>query len=136
MEQIKPVEGRVVYTPPSRSSSPASAVSASQSAKGVTPQFVSPKGSIDPKSGVYVTEVRDTGTGQVTFQYPSKKVVAAYARTHKSEQEQQTPEQSNPQQDKVESSPKAESSAPTSTPTSNSPSADAVTDGTTGQKQG
>ena len=132
MEQIKPVEGQVVYTPPSRSSSPASAVSASQSAKGVTPQFVSPKGSIDPKSGVFVTEVRDTGTGQVTFQYPPKKVVAAYARTHKSEQEQQTPEQSNPQQGKVESSPKAESSAPTS----NSPSADAVTDGTTGQEQG
>ena len=77
MEQIKPIEGRAVYTPPSRTSNPAPTDSESKSAKKVAPQFVSPKGSIDPKSGVYVTEVRDTGTGKVTFQYPSKKVVAA-----------------------------------------------------------
>ena len=132
MEEIKPTEGRTVFTPPSRPSKPPETDNPSQPTKDVSPQFVSPKGSIDAQSGVFVTEVRDTGTGQVTFQYPSKKVVAAYARTHKSEQEQQTPEQSNPQQGKVESSPKAESSAPTS----NSPSADAVTDGTTGQEQG
>ncbi|MBL4690498.1 MAG: hypothetical protein JKY68_03410, partial [Rhodospirillales bacterium] len=81
--------------------------------------------------GVFVTEVRDTGTGQVTFQYPSKKAVAAYARSNESEQAQQAPEQSNAHQGKAESSPKVESSAPTS----NSPSADAVTDGTTGQEQ-
>ena len=127
MEQIKPIEGRAVYTPPSRSSNPASTVSEPKSAKDVTPQFVSPKGSIDPQSGVYVTEVRDTGTGKVTFQYPSKKAVAAYARSHQTEQAQQAPEQSNANEGKTESNPKVESSA--------SAKAVTVTDGTTGQGQ-
>ena len=128
MEQIKPVEGQTVYTPPSKSSNPASTVGATQSVKNVAPQFVSPKGSIDPQSGVFVTEVRDTGTGQVTFQYPSKKAVAAYTRTQLKEQAPEAPEQSNANEGNGESHPKVESS--------NSASADAVTDGTTGQDEG
>ena len=132
MEQIKPIEGLAVYTPPSKSSQPASTASAPKSAstKDVSPQFVSPKGSIDPKSGIFVTEVRDTGTGKVAFQYPSKKAVAAYARTHEkdqaqqAQQAQQAPEQPNANEGKVESNQKAvESSA----------SEKAVTDGTTGE---
>lgn len=125
MEQIKPIEGRAVYTPPSRSTNPVSTGSETQSVKDVAPQFVSPKGSIDPKSGVFVTEIRDTGTGKVSFQYPSKKAVAAYAQTHNKEQVQKAPVQSNASEDKTESNPKVESSA----------SADAVTDGTKGQEQ-
>ncbi len=127
MEQIKPIAGSAVFTPPSRSSEPASTDSGpkSPSAKDVSPQFVSPKGSIDPKSGVFVTEVRDTGTGKVTFQYPSKKAVAAYAQSRKTEQVQKAPEQSNANEGQAESNPKVGSSA----------SADAVTDGTTGQGQ-
>ncbi len=130
MEQIKPIEGRAVYTPPSRSSAkPVTTDIATHSVKDVSPQFVSPKGSIDPKSGVFVTEVRDTGTGKVSFQYPSKKAVAAYARSQSTEPAQQAPkapEQSNTNEGKAESNPKAESSAV----------ADAVTDGTKGQEQG
>jgi hypothetical protein len=133
MEQIKPVGGRAVYSPPSRSSNQASVANASQSVKNVAPQFVSPKGSIDPQSGVFVTEVRDTGTGQVTFQYPSKKAVAAYARTSRPEQVQSAPKQSNANEGSGESQPKVESSAPAPAPTSNSASADAVTVGATGQ---
>ncbi len=126
MEQIKPIEGRAVYTPPSRSSQPASTDSASESAKDVSPQFVSPKGNIDPKSGVFVTEVRDTGTGKVSFQYPSKKAVAAYAQSRNTEQAQKAPaESSNANEGQAESHPKVGSSA----------AADAVTDGTTGQGQ-
>lgn len=131
MEQIKPIEGQAVYTPPLRSSKLASTDGAPQSVKDVTPQFVSPKGSIDPKSGVFVTEVRDTGTGKVAFQYPSKKAVAAYSRTHSTEQAQQAPkapeapEQSNASGGKAESNPKVASSA----------LAGSVTDGTTGQEQ-
>lgn len=122
MEQIKPIAGRGVYTPPSRSSNPASTASAAKSAKEVAPQFISPKGSMDPKSGVFVTEVRDTGTGKVAFQYPSKQAVAAYARSSHTEQAQQAPEQSNANEGKEESNPKVESSA----------SAEAITDDTTG----
>ena len=122
MEQIKPIEGRTVYTPPSRSSNPASTDNAPKSTKDVAPQFISPKGSVDPKSGVFVTEVRDTGTGKVAFQYPSKQAVAAYARSSHPEQEQPAPEQSNANDGKTESNPKVESSA----------SAKAVTDDTTG----
>ncbi len=126
MEQIKPIEGRAIYTPPSRSSQPASTDNnAPKSAKDVSPQFVSPKGNIDPKSGVFVTEVRDTGTGKVSFQYPSKKAVAAYAQSRNTEQAQKAPEPSNANEGQVESKPKVESSA----------SADAVTDGTTGRGQ-
>lgn len=125
MEQIKSIEGRAVYTPPSRSSQPASTDSAPQPAKDVSPQFVSPKGSIDPESGVFVTEVRDTGTGKVSFQYPSKKAVAAYAQSHNTEQAQKAPEPSSAPEGQAESHPKVESSA----------SADAVTDGTTSQEQ-
>ena len=129
MEQIKPVEGPVVYTPSSRSSKTASTNNEPSSVKNVAPQFVSLKGNMDPKTGVYVTEVRDTGTGQVTFQYPSKKAAAAYARTNqtetadKAEKGQQAPEPSTAGTGSVESEPKVESSA----------SADAVTDGTKDQ---
>ena len=124
MEPIKPIEGLTVYTPPSRSSKTASTNSVPKSAN-VTPQFVSPKGSVDPKSGVFVTEVRDTGTGKVAFQYPSKQAVAAYSRSSQTEQTQQAPEQSNTNEGKTESNQKVESSA----------SAEAVTDGTTDQGQ-
>jgi len=42
-------------------------------------EFVqSPKGVVDPKSGVYVLQYRDGNTGEVTQQYPSVKVVEAY----------------------------------------------------------
>ena len=127
MEEIKPTEGRTVYTPPSRPSKPAPTDNPSQSTKDVSPQFVSPKGSIDPKSGVFVTEVRDTGTGKVAFQYPPEKVVAAYADTRETEQvQQEAPEQPNASGGKAESNPKGEPSTV----------ADAVTDDTTGQEQG
>ncbi len=129
MEPIKPADGRAVYTPPSRLSKPATTDSPSKSVTSVSPQFVSPKGSVDPQSGVYVTEVRDTGTGKVTFQYPAKKVVDAYARspeTEQAQQAQQAPEQSNANEGKAESNPKVESSTV----------ADAVTDGTTGKEEG
>lgn len=45
------------------------------------PKFVSPKGNIDPSSGVYVVQFRNASTGNVDFQYPNKKVVAEYSRT-------------------------------------------------------
>lgn len=40
----------------------------------------SPKGVVDPESGVYVLQYRDGATGEVLSQYPSEKVVAAYKR--------------------------------------------------------
>ena len=129
MEEIKPTEVGTVYTQSSRPSKPAPTDNPSQSTKDVSPQFVSPKGSIDPKSGVFVTEVRDTGTGKVAFQYPPKKVVDAYVHPRETEKVQHTskaPEQSNASGGKAESNPKVESSTV----------ADAVTDGTTGQEQG
>ena len=133
MEEIKPTGGRTVYTPPSRPSRPPGIDNPSQSIKDVSPQFVSPKGNIDAESGVFVTEVRDTGTGKVAFQYPPKKVVAAYASSGATEREtekvQLAPkalEQSNASGGKAESNPKVEPSTV----------ADAVTDGTTGQEQG
>ena len=133
MEEIKPTEGRTVYTPPSRPSKLSKTDNPSQPTKDVSPQFVSPKGSIDAESGVFVTEVRDTGTGKVAFQYPPKKVVDAYAHPRETEREtekvQLAPkalEQSNASGGKAESNPKVEPSTV----------ADAVTDGTTGQEQG
>jgi len=47
---------------------------------GSRPEFVSPKGSIDAKTGVYVVQFRNASTGNVDFQYPNKKVVAEYSR--------------------------------------------------------
>lgn len=43
-------------------------------AKGLT----SPVGVVDPASGVYVLQFRDSKTGEVEVQYPSAKVVSAY----------------------------------------------------------
>ena len=129
MEEIKPTGGRTVHMPPSRPSKPPKTDNPSQPIKDVSPQFVSPKGSMDAKSGVFVTEVRDTGTGKVAFQYPPKKVVDAYAQPSETEKVQHTPkapEQSNASGGKAESNPKVGPSTV----------ADAVTDGTTGQEQG
>ena len=124
MEEIKPTEGRTVFTPPSRPSKPAKTDNPSQPTKDVSPQFVSPKGSIDAESGVFVTEIRDTGTGKVAFQYPPKKVVDAYGHSRETEQvQQEASEQSNASGGKAESNPKVEPSTV----------ADAVTDDTTGQ---
>jgi len=133
MEIIKPIEGSVTYSPTSRSSKTALVENPPKSVKNVAPQFVSLKGNMDPKTGVFVTEVRDTGTGQVTFQYPSKKAVAAYTRSSQSDSsdqaqpgqsQQQAPEQSSTGTGNVESKPQVASSA----------SADAVTDGTKDQE--
>jgi len=42
------------------------------------PVFVSPKGTVDAASGVFVLQYRNHETGDVKAQYPSKKVVEAY----------------------------------------------------------
>jgi hypothetical protein len=47
----------------------------------VRPEFVSPKGTIDAKSGVYVVQIRNASTEMLNFQYPNKKVVAEYVRS-------------------------------------------------------
>ena len=39
------------------------------------------KGLVDPGSGVYVLQNRNSETGEVKVQYPSAKVVSAYKRT-------------------------------------------------------
>ncbi|MCR4376889.1 MAG: hypothetical protein NUV50_02210 [Rhodospirillales bacterium] len=46
----------------------------------VTNFVTSPKGVVDPESGVYVLQYRDGATGEVLNQYPSAKVVDAYKR--------------------------------------------------------
>ena len=108
MEQIKAIGGRAVYPQPTTPPKPVTDDSPSKVSNNASPQFVSPKGSIDPQSGVFVTEVRDTGTGKVSFQYPSKKAVAAYtSQQPKTEEGQQ---QSNTNEGKAESSEKAKPS--------------------------
>lgn len=47
-------------------------------APSVSDFVTSPKGVVDPQSGVYVLQYRDGDTGEVTKQYPSAKVVDAY----------------------------------------------------------
>ena len=47
----------------------------------VRPEFVSPKGTIDAKSGVYVVQIRNASTEMLNFQYPNKEVVAEYVRS-------------------------------------------------------
>ena len=66
------------YKPPSSSASTPTVELSNN--RGVRPEFVSPKGSIDAKSGVYVVQFRNSSTGNVDFQYPNKKVVAEYSR--------------------------------------------------------
>ena len=50
------------------------------SAPDVSNYVTSPKGVVDPKSGVYVLQYRDGATGEVLNQYPSQKAVSAYKR--------------------------------------------------------
>ena len=45
------------------------------------PEFVSPKGSLDAESGIYVTQIRNASTEMLNFQYPNKKAVAEYVRS-------------------------------------------------------
>lgn len=47
--------------------------------------FVSPKGTLDPKTGFFVIQFRDGKTGEVLMQYPSDKVTTEYRKTQKSE---------------------------------------------------
>jgi len=46
----------------------------------VSNYVTSPKGVVDPESGVYVLQYRDGATGEVLNQYPSAKAVDAYKR--------------------------------------------------------
>lgn len=54
--------------------------SAQQANVDVSNYVTSPKGVVDPQSGVYVLQYRDGATGEVLNQYPSEKVVDAYKR--------------------------------------------------------
>jgi hypothetical protein len=129
MEQIKPVDGVPVYKPSSNSSEE---VIEKAVVKNVAPQFVSVKGNMDPKTGVFVTEVRDGGDGKVSFQYPSKKAAAAYSRPSSEE----SMESGASSKSSVATQEEKQSAAPMSATTENkqpvetSASADAVTDGT------
>lgn len=58
----------------------ANATARKPSSADVSNFVTSPKGVVDPQSGVYVLQYRDGETGEVEMQYPSKKVVAAYQR--------------------------------------------------------
>ncbi|WP_139134863.1 hypothetical protein [Magnetovibrio blakemorei] len=62
-------------------SSDVNAQASSQKASVDVSNYVtSPKGVVDPQSGVYVLQYRDGATGEVLNQYPSEKVVDAYKR--------------------------------------------------------
>jgi hypothetical protein len=128
MEQIKPVDGMPVYKP---SASSSKEVTEQAIVKNVAPQFVSVKGNMDPKTGVFVTEVRDGGDGKVSFQYPSKKAAAAYSRPS-SDESKDTGTNSKSTTSSLE---KEQSATPSSAtgenqqPVEKSASADAVTDG-------
>ena len=41
-------------------------------------RYSSPRGTVDPESGMYVLQIRDGESGDVKNQYPSKQVVRAY----------------------------------------------------------
>lgn len=58
----------------------AKASSQKQAVPDVSNYVTSPKGVVDPESGVYVLQYRDGATGEVLNQYPSEKVVDAYKR--------------------------------------------------------
>jgi len=58
----------------------AKASTGERSAPDVSNYVTSPKGVVDPQSGVYVLQYRDGATGEVLNQYPSAKVVDAYKR--------------------------------------------------------
>ena len=80
MEPINTINNNNVirYKPPSSIATTPTVESSYH--KDSRPEFVSPKGSIDAKSGVYVVQFRNASTGNVDFQYPNKKVVAEYSR--------------------------------------------------------
>tara|TARA_B100000686_G_C16661455_1_gene901183 strand:- start:411 stop:821 length:411 start_codon:yes stop_codon:yes gene_type:complete len=135
MEQIKPVDGMAVYMPSSSSTKNEVEPTA---VKNVAPQFVSVKGNMDPKTGVFVTEVRDGGDGKVDFQYPSQKAAAAYSRSNKDENadnETKSKPTSTSTQEVVGSKPSSstESTVESKQPVEASASAEAVTDGTKGE---
>ncbi len=80
MEPINTINNNNVirYKPPSSIATTPTVESSYN--KDSRPEFVSPKGSIDAKTGVYVVQFRNASTGNVDFQYPNKKVVAEYSR--------------------------------------------------------
>jgi len=61
-----------------KSSDVSAQASSQKSSVDVSNYVTSPKGVVDPQSGVYVLQFRDGETGEVLNQYPSEKVVAAY----------------------------------------------------------
>jgi hypothetical protein len=63
-----------------KSSDVSARASSQKSSVDVSNYVTSPKGVVDPQSGVYVLQYRDGATGEVLNQYPSEKVVDAYKR--------------------------------------------------------
>jgi hypothetical protein len=129
MEQIKPVDGMPVYKPSANSPKE---VTEQAVVKNVAPQFVSVKGNMDPKTGVFVTEVRDGGDGKVSFQYPSKKAAAAYSRPSSDD----NVDSGNSSKSSTSSLEEKQLATPSNAtgenkkPVEKSASADAITDGT------
>lgn len=90
----------------------------------VSNYVTSPKGVVDPQSGVYVLQYRDGATGEVLNQYPSAKVVDAYKRGARSGEAASAPVASvvSAQSRSVEGVEKAVVSAPSAPVFSSGPS--------------
>jgi hypothetical protein len=83
MEQIKLVSSQPIQKPPAKAPVEVPPPQKPSAADASAPQFVSPKGKIDAASGVLVVEIRNTSTGEVAFQYPSKRAASVYAAADK-----------------------------------------------------
>lgn len=67
----------LVDAPANPSANPSSGQDRPQS---ITDIIAPPQGVIDPETGVFVLQYKNAGTGEVTQQFPSEKVVDAYKR--------------------------------------------------------
>lgn len=92
MAPIDPVSqsAGVQYSPRARTTPADTPVAAESSgSSNSVPQYLSPVIQVDARTGVAVTQIRDTDTGEALSQYPAKKVVEEYTRHASVEQSAQ-----------------------------------------------
>jgi len=101
MASIEPVSqaNNMQYTSPAaRAETASTSTSNNQSdTSGGTPQYLIPVIQIDPNTGIAVTKIRNTETGNDIAQYPAKRVVEEYSRHLQAEKtEHEASKSSNP----------------------------------------
>ena len=96
MEPINTNTSNTVQSYQRQKAAPAQPVDPPKRDPAAVPKFISPSGNIDPESGTYSVQIRDTSTGEVRSEYPRKQAASNYSKAASQGQSQDQSQSQSP----------------------------------------